>query len=242
MPDYFDVVDLKMAEAEEHLEKMGQALIHPRHRPNMPAHYAALLSSPGTIIHHEWHSRFNAEVNAFLSTTRSVPDVIQNRFGYDPHKRNTWLLSLDPLEQGRRMNFQTQFKTKFALFQQLPLNKERNEAHHGSGVAHWEVRVKGRWGTYIGGPKKPIPSTESPPVVPGEDPALAILAASSIRPVEPMHTDFWWALPQANGSVSSLPLFPECKRFLEAAQTLVNSARQLFLSIHYGKPFTLPPW
>src|ERR1700674_1920523 len=106
MLDSFDVVDLKITEAEKHLEKMGQALIHPRHRPNMPAHYPALLSSPGTIIHHDWHDSFNSELNAFLSTTRSVPDVIQNRFGYDKPQLNTWLLALDKQEQDRRKDFQ----------------------------------------------------------------------------------------------------------------------------------------
>jgi hypothetical protein len=242
MPDYFDVVDLKEAEAGKHLQRMGEALIHPRHRPNMSAHYAALLSCPGTIIHHSWHDTFNSELNAFLSTARSIPDVIQNRFGYDKPHLNSWLLALDQQEQDRRKDFQKQFKAKFDPFRQLPLNGERNEAHHGSGVAHWEARVKGRWGTYIGGPTKPIPSTESPPAVPGEDSALAILAANSILPIEPMHTDFWWAIPQPDGSVRSLPLFLECRSFLPAATGLVIHARQLFQNIHNGHPFTLPPW
>ncbi len=234
MHDNFDIIDLKVAEAEMHLASMGQVIIPPEHCGNRQAH---LLSSH-TIIHHDWHDGFNKDLNSFLPATRSIPEMIEYRFGYDQPDRNTWLLSLDQQEKNRRENFRDQFKPKHKQFRALPLTKERDITAHREGVAHWEIRVKGRFGTYIGGPKKRIPSAESRPPVQGEDPALSFL--DTPLPIVPRHPDFFWVIPQPNGSPTELPLFPECRSYLETAKKLVADGRKLFQSIHNGHPFTLP--
>jgi hypothetical protein len=242
MADFFDVVDSKLREAAEHLKTMGKVIIHPRHRPGFTSHQAALLSCSNTVIWHLWHDRFNSALNAFLSAARSVPDVIRNRFGYDRPKKNTWLSRLDPEEKKRRELFGQQFENEFKLFRQLPLNEERNEAHHGSGVAHWEVVVHGHWGTYVGGPLQPLPQTESREPPPGEDLPLGWLEGACTRELEVSWTDFWWVIPQAARPSVRLPLFAECKNFLGQAEALADKGRRLFNEIHNGQPFNLPPW
>lgn len=243
---FFDNIQFKALEARRHLDRMGHVIIHPRHRAGFSQHQAASLSCPGTIISHQWHEEFNAALNAFLSTARSIPDVIENQFGYDNHtkQKKAWLNALPQDEQTRRSAFSNEFLKKQAPFLKLPLNAERNEVHHGSGIAHWEVRVQGRWGlTYTGGPTNPLPNTETRPVPQGEDPALScLMAASAIQPLEPMHTDFFWVIPQPNGNVVSVPLFPECRGFLESAEALSAEAERLFKGIHDGHSFTPAPW
>jgi predicted nuclease of predicted toxin-antitoxin system len=209
MSDYFDVVDSKLREASKHLQTMGQVPIHPRHRPGFSGHHAAMLSSPDTMMVHDWHDAFNSALNAFLSATRSVPDVIRNRFGYDCPDKNPWLLKLDPDERTRRRRFGRRFEKQFERFGQLPLNEERNEAHHGSGVAHWEVVVRGSWGTYTGGPLRRLPQTEYRESDPGEDPPLGWLPGACTRELEVRWTDFWWVIPQDGAPPLRLPLFDE---------------------------------
>jgi hypothetical protein len=241
--DPFEVVDRKLQEASDCLDKAGKALIHPSHRPDFERHNAALLSCPGTIIHHPWQPNFTSELHAFLGATRSVPDVILNRFGYDSPNKNSWLLKLDRGEQQRRRCFGRRFEKRYKQFRQLPLNEARNEIHHGSGMARWVVVVDGMYGTYEGGPNKPLDAAELPHIQAGDDPALQWAAADSFPlPIIPSWQDFWWEIPHANGTVQRLPLFSECRSFLGAASGLADYARQLFGTIHANQTFTLPPW
>ncbi len=235
----FEPVEFKLQEATRHLDMMGKTIV-----PPMPNHHQIALMSSGAILHHEWQEPFNAELNAFLSTARSVPELIQYRFGYDrPNKnRNAWLLALDQKEQARRTQFQQQFEAKFKLFRQLPLTEERHISEHRDGVAHWEVRVGDLWGReYVGGPKQRIPDAISAPTYPDDDPAVAFVAANSISPPIPRRTDFWWAIPQPGGTITRLPLFPECRKFLAEAEALVAHGRALFQNIHSGHQLTVPP-
>jgi hypothetical protein len=240
MADYFDVVDSKLREGNEHLKTMGKVIIHPRHRPGFTNQQAAILSCSNTLIWHLWHDPFNSALNAFLSATRSVPDVIRNRFGYDRPGKNAWLVKLDPAEKKRRRLFSEQFEKDFKLFRRLPLNEERNEAHHGSGVAHWEVVVQGKWGTYVGGPLQRLPQTESREDFP--DLPLGWLEGACTRELEVSWTDFWWVIPQDDNPPLRVPLFDECKNFLGQAEKLAEHGRKLFKQFHEGQPFTLPPW
>jgi hypothetical protein len=235
----FELVEFKFEKAKRRLDEMGKALVPPM----LDRRHVAVMSS-GAVLHHEWREPFDAELNGFLSTTRSVPELIQYRFGYDrPNKkRNAWLLPLDQKEQARRIQFHQQFEAKFEQFRQLPLTEERHITEHRNGIAHWEVRVRDLWGReYVGGPKQRIPDIVSAPTYPGDDPALACVAANSILPLIPKHTDFWWAIPQPGGGLLRVPLFPECRKFLAEAEALVTHARALFQQIHGGYQLTLPP-
>jgi hypothetical protein len=239
--DPLDVVYLKLQEASDHLDKAGKALIHPRHRPDA-RHYAHLFSCQNTIIHHPWHPNFTMHLNAFLGATRSAPDMVLHRAGYDDPKKNPWLLAVDEGEKKRRKRFHRKFEKRFSVFRELPLNTERNEVHHRSGMARWEVVVKGMYGTYQGGPDKPLPSAETPFINAGDDPALQWAAAEApVLPIVPSWQDFWWRVPQPDGTEKRLPLVDECKKFLAAARELADYGRQLFQAIHAGHKFTPPP-
>jgi hypothetical protein len=242
MPDYFDVIESKIVEAEGQLRTMGQVIIHPAHRPGALRHLAALRACPGTIIGHMWHEPFNAAINAFLAASRSVPNIISNRFGYDQHPRNkSWLSQLDAPEVDRRKLFDQRFSSLLKPFLALPLNAERNETQHGSGMAHWEVVVQGAWGTYAGGPLQPLKQLETRSAVPGEQP-LGWLDGAYTRELQMSWTDFWWVIPQSGQASLRLPLFAECNIFVGHARSLAEQGKQLFNDIHKGQPFTLPPW
>jgi hypothetical protein len=240
----FDVVDRKLNEARARLGEMGQVIIHPSHRPALPRHLAVMMSCAGTIIHHPWQDEFDPALNAFLSSTRSVPDIVSKRCGYDEYgDGKKWLRSLDSNEQDRRKQFRDQFKLKFKPFCNHPLSVERKEVGHWSGVAHWEVRIKGHFGkTYIGGPTTRLPDTECAPPYGGKDAALAWITSKNILPLVPSWSDFWWVIPQQNGTMLSLALFANCKQYLGEAENLTAHARRLYASIHEGQTFTLPPW
>jgi hypothetical protein len=73
-------VELKVQNAEFHLQRMEQSL----NLPEPTALYVALEAS-GAILGTNWHRSFYAHLDAFLSAVRSVPEVIQFCFGKDDH-------------------------------------------------------------------------------------------------------------------------------------------------------------
>jgi hypothetical protein len=254
--DPFALIRQRLEEASEHLTEMGRAIIHPRHKPGFTSTHAAIMSCPWTIIAHDWQGPFERGLNGFLTATRSVPDIITKQLGYDPHgMRLPWHTRLAKAlkrrwhgpttadeETKRRKKFQRKFEKKFAKFRQHPLSEERHEVIHRSGLPHWEVRVKGRFRTYVGGPMNPLPLVEEFPHITGEDPAFWVLADSSPMLVEPMAADFCWVIPQPGGAAKTLPLFDECRAFLQAARDLEALARRLYQDIHQGHQLTSPPW
>ncbi len=238
----FDLVDSKLEEAGKLLTKMEQVIIHPRHKPGFTATHVAIMSCPGTIVGHDWHKEFEATLNAFLAATHSVPDIITKQLGRDAHDmRLPWYRRLGEEEKKRREKFQREFDKNLGKFRQHPLSDERHEVIHRSGLPHWEVRVKGRYKTYIGGPMNPLPAVEQWPIIPREDPAFWLLANSTPLPLEPTAADFWWVIAQPSGPDRSLPLFDECRAFLRAACDLGAHARQLHQAIHQGQTLTKPP-
>lgn len=92
-----------------------------------------------------------------------------------------------------------------------------------------------------------LPAVEEFPFIPRQDPAFCLLADSSPPLVEPMAADFWaadfwWVIPQPDGTDKSHPLFAEYRNFLRAAGSLEARARQLCQVIHQGQKLTSPPW
>src|SRR5437868_7583085 len=101
---------------------MGRALVPPQHRSGFSGYVAAQMSCPGTIVGHVWQPDFDCEFNAFLSTAKSVPDIILHRFGYDDAGvSKAWLSGLDAGEQTRRRDFRQQFNKKMQPFRAHPL-------------------------------------------------------------------------------------------------------------------------
>src|SRR5579871_5644782 len=110
MADHFAGIARKVEQARTHLANMGRVILRPCHRPagqtSMPV--ARLVD-----VYHVRHDQFDAEVNAFLSATRSVPDLITYRFGLDRPEKNVWLNGPDPGERQRRRRFARKFERSF---------------------------------------------------------------------------------------------------------------------------------
>jgi hypothetical protein len=79
-------VELKLQHAEFHLHWMGRSL-EPRGRTATDV----ALEASGAIIGTGWQRSFYAHLDAFLSATRSVAEVIKCCFGVDSSpKMTTW--------------------------------------------------------------------------------------------------------------------------------------------------------
>ena len=105
--DLWAGVDLKLENASFHLDQMGRAL--------QPPERTAAQGS-GAIIGKDWQRPLHAHLDAFLSATRSVGQIIKCGFGVDTN----WLLkpwsTVPPEEQARRQAFQQQFDPQFDAF------------------------------------------------------------------------------------------------------------------------------
>lgn len=236
-------VDFKRAAGEYFLNKMGKELIPPRHRPENQ-HAQALMgwcSANNVVVHHPWQASFYFLLDAFLTSTRSIPDVIQKCFGRDPKDRE-WFPTLPPDERERREKFQTEFKPMYLAFRTLPASKARNVTVHSTGTPPVKVALTGFWGgEYVGGPCDPIPATEFPKATSDALPEILWLGTQNQTPIEPRADHFTLSATQADGSVQSLPLFPECRSYLTHADELIQQARELDTKIHAGLHLSEPP-
>lgn len=218
-------VELKLQNAVFHLRQMERSL----DPPEQTAENVALQAS-GAIIDTGWQRSIYAHFDAFLSTTRSVPEIIQCCFGVDlghPVMRN-WFDKMTASEQGRRSEFKKKFKTAYENFRALPLGNARHISEHRSGVAPVIVRITGMFGiTYVGDPVKHIPTAE---IRHTEDPNLAWMPKPI--PIHPNWTDF---------EIDGHPLFPMCQDYADKAQTLVNTARGITTQVHGTNDLTVPP-
>jgi hypothetical protein len=157
--DLWAGIDLKLSSASFHFEGMNNVL----KPPALNGHYAALASA-GAVIGRNWHQAFYAHLDAFLSTARSVPELIRCCFGVDDGHREmrNWFADLDLDEQRRRREFGDKFKADYDTFRALALGTARHISEHRTGVAPVTVTVTGRFGvTYKGGPTKPVPTSEA---------------------------------------------------------------------------------
>jgi hypothetical protein len=165
---------------------------------------------------------------AFLSATRSVPELIRCCFGADNHPTiSQWFTNLDEDEKNRRRAFEREFKADLTAFRNLPLSTARHISEHRTGAPPVSVTVTGRFGvTYQGGPTKPIPMTETQKL-PDE---YAFLEKRTL--VRPMWTDF---------EIDGRPLFETCREYLGSAQALAAKARTLAQQVHGERKLTPPP-
>ena len=145
-------VELKIQNAVFHLRQMEQSLDPPEQTQENVA-----LQVSGAIIHTDWQRSIYAHFDAFLSATRSVPEVIQCCFGVDlghPVMR-IWFDKMVDAERDRRKEFKKEFKTAYDTFRALPLGNARHISEHRSGVAPVVVTITGMFGiTYVGDPVK----------------------------------------------------------------------------------------
>jgi hypothetical protein len=226
-------VGLKVEHARFFLRQMQVAIDRPREQR------AARLEATGAIVDTQWQSAFYANLDAFLVMARSVPEVINSCFGKDTANKEmkNWFATLTLDEQRRRNDFLSAFETTFDAFRSLSLSKARNISVHRSGYPRGvEVRILGCFGiSHIGSPVEHVPSVESRPLGPEDDPDdPAVIWASTLAPVavRPTWTDF---------QIDGQPLFPECGAYLQEVEALVAKARATAESVHGADVLTVPP-
>jgi hypothetical protein len=236
--DPFDLVDMKFQEVNDTLLRLGRVFIRPEHKGQLTSHMAAQMSIPNTILHHNWHDPFKTLLRAFLAETRSIPDIIQTRFGWD-RVREARLRLLDPAEQTRRQDFRDQFQPHFDAFNHQALSDQRRKCIHFDGQVDWHVELRGfRGGTYFGDSENPLAQAEE--LTYSGNPALdvAIMSSPALH-LQPRAENFWLGKV---GDPDRTPLFDECRSYLREAEKLIQTARSLFAAIHNGHPLTVPTW
>jgi hypothetical protein len=223
-------VELKISNAEFFLDRMRRSLQPPeRTAMNVALRFSA------TIVGTQWQRPFYAYLDAFLAMCRSIPEIINCCFGKDKFMRD-WFKGLAAPEQNRRRMFSTQFQADREAFGKLPLSSARNITLHRTGFPPVEVTISGRFGvTYTGNAVRRVPSTETRPIAPGDDPADPAVLWQAIQPPVPVEAkceDF---------TIGGKPLFPECHAYLRQAQSLVERARSIAQQVHGSDTLTTPP-
>ena len=216
-------VESKLENSAFHLDRMGQSL-----QPPERTHMNAALEASGVILTTNWQRALYAHLDAFLSTTRSVPEIINCCFGQDSSQQmKSWFDKLSPDEQDRRRDFSKQFKANHVKFRAHDLSQARHVSEHRKGYAPVEVAIKGFFGVvYTGSPVKPVPTSETRVI---DNPEYAFLAKP--MPLRPSWQDF---------TIDGKPLFDECGAYLERARTLIAEARTISAKVH-GNKALMPP-
>jgi hypothetical protein len=221
--DFWAAINKRVEAAAFFLNEMSKDIQPPSAGAPHQLQLAATVAT-GVVVSHPWQESFYYHFDAFLAMTRSVPEIIRWLFGVDytfSRFLRWWRTSLNAAERARRRKFQSQFATAFASFVQMPLSDVRNVTLHRTGVAPVEVRVMGRWGSpFVGTPLQQIPLTESLPV------SVPLSAAGEpLQQLEPCAADFSITIT-SGGTTSTVGLFPESQKYLEAARKLVADARK----------------
>jgi hypothetical protein len=223
-------IDLKLRTAGFHFLRMQEVL-----KPPETTAYTVVQEASGALIGGNWHQGFYAHLDGFLSSSRSVPELIRCCFGTDLPAGNRvmrkWFEEQDEDEKNRRREFDDKFRPEYQRFRSLPLSMARNIIEHRTGVAPVVVTVNSLLGiTYIGGPTAPIPTSEIRDLP--ADSNLPPGIGTRALPVQPMWSDF---------EIDGKPLFETCREYLDRAQALVAKAREAAESIHGGSKLTSPP-
>jgi hypothetical protein len=204
---------------------MEQTIQPPRDR------HSLALQAAGAIVDTGWQRSFYSHLDAFLSTTRSITEIIQCCFGVDRANREMkdWFdYQLSSDEQDRRKQFKARFDDDYRAFRSRRLSKVRHNLEHRTGVAPATVTIKGLFGeTHRGNPTQPVPVSETRQI---DDPNLAFLAQP--RPLLPQGNDF---------EIEGRPPFAECREHLDAGIAVVEKARNIAELVHGAKQVSIPP-
>jgi hypothetical protein len=213
-------VELKLRHAEFHLQQMRASI-----QPPPRTQHSVAMESAG--IWPDWQEAFYAHLDAFLSVTRSVGQVIKYCFGVDEYRDLKQRFSTLPTEeQDRRRKFQRQFGPHLTAFERLLLSASRNISDHREGYASVAVVTTGPFTvTYIGDPVTSIPIVETQPQT---REGLPWVPTTQV-PVRPKWEDF---------KIDGQPLFPTCQEHLKATHELVAIARRLAAEVHGDRGLT----
>src|ERR1700726_582976 len=102
-------IALKLESASFHLDGMEKAL-----QPPETTACTVVQESSGALIGGNWHRAFYAHLDAFLSSSRSVPELIRCCFGVDDRlrKMKDWFDALHPDEQKRPARIRAQVQVR----------------------------------------------------------------------------------------------------------------------------------
>jgi Protein of unknown function (DUF2934) len=180
-----------------------------------------------------WEESFYAALDAFVTTARSVPEVINCCFGHDRSAQmRDWFSGRPPAEKARRQTFSTNFRDDFEGFRTLDLSNERDVTVHRRGYPDVVITITGRWGEYTGTPISRLPMVESEPPIVRDTDALKWAATQPPNPIRVTPNDF---------TIRGKPLFDECRLYFEAAENLVVKGRAIAAAVHGTDPITPPP-
>jgi hypothetical protein len=174
--DLWAGVNVKNKYAAFHLLRMWRSLDPPER-----THMNAVLEASGAILDTAWQQSFYPHFDAFLTASRSVPEIINACFGTDTGSREMreWYQTLDQEEKHRRSEFTRQFDDTRRAFGKLPLSEARNVSVHRTGVTPVTVATTGFFGvTYTGNQIKLIPGSETREI---DDPQYAFLARPQLH-------------------------------------------------------------
>jgi hypothetical protein len=94
--DLWAGIELKLDHARFHFERMDRALGPAEPLPQNPV----LMALTGAFDAFTWQREFYAHLDAFLSATRSVPEIIVCCFGRDQHRKmRAWFNNLSAGEK-----------------------------------------------------------------------------------------------------------------------------------------------
>lgn len=198
-------VNSKLSHAHFHFREMDRALQPPERDT-----FGPMFGGHREVL-------FYASLHAFLSTTRSVPDIINCCFGVD-HVMKDWFDRRSVDERDRRKAFKKQFHPHHDAFRKLPLSKARNVSVHRTGIVPVKATIDNRFGvTYTA---EAWPGAANPIGLAGSPPAVL-----------PSWKDF---------TIGKKCLRPRCERYLEAAAALVEKAHQISAKVHGAKKLSTP--
>jgi hypothetical protein len=238
----WEAVEFKLEEARFNLGEMGRDLRPAIARPKRRGH-AASGTNPGALGARHWRPQFYYHFDGFLVAARSVPDIIQTWFGFDPPADNRpglaqWVQHLPAGEEARRKHFRDSFRPLYEEFKMHPLSQARVVTVHHPGTLPVDVAVSAHWGIYKSGLTQFVPSGNVRPGPIGNGPAGSAPGISApLLPLEPRPDQVYSIEPPAG----TRPLFPMCEDYLKAAQGLVAEARMIAATVHGDQPLTPPP-
>ena len=190
--------------------------------------------STGAIFGNLWQLPFWAHLDAFLSATKSIAEIIGCCFGVD-RTLEGWVEQRSPDERSRRKKFQNLFISHLEEFSKHPLVQERNDSEHRLGHSRATVDIPSLFGPswvdvnglrvlmHTGGPVQQVPIGAMREM--GDHSWM-----NQSYPLRPRQEDF---------KILEEKLFSLCRDFLEAARRLVNDGRRISAEVH--QILTPPP-
>jgi hypothetical protein len=250
-------VDLKIENAQFHFDAMIRVL-----QPQSPERVGTYtIEGMGTVISGSWHRPFYAHFDAFLSASRSVPEIIRCCFGVDtfiePDRRVSRIRLSDktsrlrprqvvpkPAHGARIMKEwyeartadererRSEFQEKFKLDYDAFRTLPLSTARNISEHRTGAAPVTVKVTGRFGVVYDGGPTRPIPTSETREMPSGFGFLSNPPTPVQPTWADF---------NIDGAPLFETCRDYLDSARDLADRARALAQEVHGESEITRPP-